>query len=229
MTTGSDDLLQRWSELEERFSADSYAGSSDDDVIYRFDQSPTVVTAPHAVRHTRNGREKDEDLRTGGLALLLAQERALGYACVGRLLPCDDANSSNDHPIKSAISAALDSPDGLATVIDLHGMSDDHGVDISIGLGRSELPINRRLGEVFAAELTNAGMTVDLGAEITGFRARGRSTLTSWAQHRGLAAIQIEIASRLRFRSRPQPPRLLLVEGLLAALDSADAEGLLSS
>ena len=148
--------------------------------------SRVVVTAPHAVEHLRGGEVKRADMWTGGLALLLAQRSGAG--AVVELSRDGDPSWQAHHPFKDAV-AALD-PD---VVLDLHAMrSKDHVVELGTGEAAGAHPTPLAL--LVRDALEDAGV-----ATLTDHRfpARGHATLTQWARHRGVDAVQLEVSVQL--------------------------------
>lgn len=211
------DLISDWNELEKAFRRNDYSGDECGPLVEsEAGLSGVFYTAPHAVKHCRRGKTKSEETATGGLVRLLAAETGAGYLATLRYCGAPDVNTCDDHPFKARLSELIDAG-SVRMVVDLHGMSDKHGPDVSIGLGRPGEDASILLGAVYAAHLERAGLSVDLGAKVTGFRASSKRTLTAWLQARGVAAVQLEVASRRRFRSKPPEQRLQLVEGLVNA------------
>lgn len=211
------DLISRWNELEKSFRQNDYSGDACGPLVEsQVSGTGIYYTAPHAVKHCRRGKTKAEETATGGLVRLLASETGAGYLATLRYCGDGDVNTCDDHPFKTRLCELIEA-ERVRMVVDLHGMSDKHGPDVSIGLGRPGHDASTLLGAVYAAHLERAGLIVDLGAKVTGFRASSKRTLTAWLQARGVAAVQVEVASRRRFRSKPPEQRLQLVEGLISA------------
>lgn len=151
------------------------------------DGGPVVCfSAPHAVEQQRQGRVKYSEPFTAALALLSAQE--LGQAAVAACGELNgDANWDEQHPLKQWLGQSA--PDA---VVDLHMMRDTHGVDVSLGLGLHPI-LSRDLLECLLPELESAGFACGINEPFDAARA---TTVTSYAQALGCAAIQIEIAVR---------------------------------
>jgi hypothetical protein len=172
--------------------------------------SRVVITAPHAVEHIRGGELKRPDMWTGGLALLLAERS--GAAAVVELSTEGDASWQAHHPFKDAV-AALDP----LVVVDLHAMrSKDHVVEIGTGEPAGEPPT--RAAERVRDALEDAGI-----ATVTDHRfpARGPATLTQWARHRDIDAVQLEVSVQLVPPFVDARTAERLVAGLVQALRRA--------
>jgi len=64
------ELLAEWIALDERYQGDRPGARAVR--VLKAGEAAVVFTAPHAVRHLRRGQLKKADIRTGGLAELLA-------------------------------------------------------------------------------------------------------------------------------------------------------------
>jgi len=176
-----------------------------------------IVTAVHAVKHSRPSQpSKPNDANTGGLAAVVAEEVGYSVAIVRRARGTDDANSTDDHPLKRALVEQLDVTTG-ATVIDLHGMSDATKFDVAVGIG-----VNSDESRMLALSLSKVfrayGLVVDHDGSATGLRANRPGTMTRWAQGRGAVALQIEIARRCRSFLVPIDDRIRLLSALRESL-----------
>lgn len=204
-------LCARWIELDRPYRADPPPAEAVR--LARYGGRRLVVTAPHAVRHRRRGLDKPADLRTGGLAELLA-ERLGGTALgsVGRLGsdPNWDAPPTAFRTRLLEVLAAMRAP---ALVLDLHGMGDAWGADAVIGLGPA--PSRRALaaGLDLRDGLAAAGLATAVGAP---FAATHPGTVTACAQGAGADAIQLELAARRRRPLRDPAGSEPVLEALLA-------------
>jgi hypothetical protein len=214
----------RWRAAEAPFAVDGYRGEATAEPIRLVQRRLDVVlSAVHAVKHYRDGKPKCQDEATGGLALELGRSLRWSVAVVQREnQDVDDANANPFHPIKLALETlGLPCSDGL--LVDLHGMSARHGIEISIGLGVEDAR-SVSIGSSVAHSLEKAGFVVDLGARVTGMRGQRKGTMVSWAQARSAAAIQIEIGpAGRRTKSTPEQRQRLLVS-LERALRRVDPE-----
>jgi hypothetical protein len=175
--------------------------------------SRVVVTAPHAVEHVRGGVLKGPDMWTGGLALLVAQRSGAG--AVVELSRDGDPSWQAHHPFKDAV-AALEP----AVVLDLHAMRSKHHV-VEIGTGQPEGAPPTALARLLRGALNDAGIETVTDHR---FPARGPATVTQWALHRGLGAVQLEVSVQL------VPPFVdartcdRLVTALVVAISRIDVE-----
>ncbi len=193
-----------------------------------FGRLSVLLCSVHGVRHRRGGEEstsppKANDANTGGLVRTLSNDIQCSYAIVLRTEPWVDANSDLAHPLKLELALSLPKS-GVRSVVDIHGMTDHHKVDIAIGLSSNE-PSSTALADLIATPLEEAGFRVDRDGSTSGLQARGAGTMTTWAQQLGYQAIQVEIAKRCRSFRDTSPEQLCLLygalrRGLLATTDS---------
>ncbi|MFD7309876.1 hypothetical protein [Promicromonospora sp. NPDC059942] len=219
-----DDLTARWLGFEQIFSQDRYEGGVPPwpSAIADSVSEPTpglleiagtkrpdvVVTAPHATNHERDGATKVADRGTGGLALLLA--RLTGCTALVAQSTAGDANFDEEHPLKARLTELRP-----AIVIDLHGMRSRPESDVDLGTGTGVAP-----ADVVAA-LMGCGLRVTTN-EI--FDAMRPTTVTSFAQARGIAAVQVEIGAHLRLPSGEPEELSRLVTALAAAIECSASQ-----
>jgi len=120
------------------FASNDYHGSFSDqgDAHVQIRDMSVLFTAPHATKHGRLGGMKEEDQFTGSLALLLAEELNASVIAASRFNP-DRANVGE---LSADFFAALQSfAPHSGFILDVHGMSDRHEVDLCIGTGVQNL------------------------------------------------------------------------------------------
>jgi hypothetical protein len=177
-----------------------------------------IVSAVHAVDHERDGRWKNTDAGTGGLAMALSEVLGCSKVAVTRSLPMmGDANWDEHHPLKVQLEK-LGVVDERTTFIDLHGMKDGHGADVIIGCGNGS-PASTALAQRIALHLEAARVVTDPDGGRRGFGATKPGTMTSWAQRQGATAIQVEISRSYRAAQSPDKLKQRLITGLFAALE----------
>jgi hypothetical protein len=199
--------LAEWIALDERYQGDRPGARAVR--VVRAGQAPLVFTAPHAVRHLRHGVLKKADIRTGGLAELLAV-RTGGTAVTSQGRLAVDPNF--DHgitPFRARLLAEL-RPGRL--VLDLHGMHDRHGLDAVIGLGARPDQRSELAAAALEQALAQAGLSVRFGHP---FPASHPGTVTSTTQAAGFSALQVELAAGRRHPLREPERALALVAALL--------------
>ncbi|HLX95714.1 MAG TPA: hypothetical protein VKU37_08210 [Verrucomicrobiae bacterium] len=171
-----------------------------------------LFTAPHAVNHLREGVLKCADRWTGGLA------EALTIALGSRALAPDGRVNGDPNwnvkacPFKQKLHSLL-CPDTV--VIDLHGMKNDYGIGINIGMGSSPDSCSKTLVERLVRSFEKLGQRPSINWPFGGF---GRGTITSFVQSLGHSALQIEIAANLRQPCELPIKAILLMQGFINAL-----------
>lgn len=95
---------------------------------------PVMISAPHSVSQTRNGKRKPAEPYTGALAKMLHNELSCSVIYKTRNLK-DDANYDKNSPYKNDLAKYVQQ-NGIKCVIDLHQLSDSRNVMIDIGTNR---------------------------------------------------------------------------------------------
>lgn len=213
-------LAGQWCAADEMFRLPNPSGPP---VFAELRASGLVLTAPHAVGLRRDRRSKPADIATGGLAVLLA--RCVGASVLAAARPREaDPSWVGAHPLKDALADVL--ARGSVAVVDVHGMHDGHGVDVCVGLGPDPRGGTGLLAEALTGPLRQAGLKVSVDAPFT---ARRTTTVTAFAQSRGVPAVQLEVARRWRdpWADPARAAQLveLLVTGLTAFVRQAAAGG----
>lgn len=205
---------------EGHFSAEGYRGSNahGSSIIVRNRYSPLLLTAPHATKHGRFDGIKDEDAFTGSLALLLGRELESSVIAAAH---CDP---DTQHPTQLSrdFLAALDelAPEHHL-LVDVHGMSDHHGVGVCIGTGAVD-PADDTLAPVVESLLR--GLESFTPSVNVPFSAQAPYTLTTHAQTLGIPAIQVEIAARYRTPGKgDEKEHARFIEHLITALQPFSA------
>ena len=212
-------LARTWDQAERPFAANAYDGRGTSEVDYQPSRSKLLVTAPHAVNHHRHARPKLADRWTGGLATLTGQ--ALGAAVLIASSRVPDwtawAERTDDfaRALRSEVAAG-------AVVIDVHGMSDTHGVDICIGTGTAPTALSTDLAALIEAKLEAYQVGIN-----EPFAARAPYTVVDYVSGLGgRGALQIEVAARLRnpseHPSEAETFASLFLEALRASIELLD-------
>ena len=97
-------LVRQWTELNAPFASNSNRGPKEGPRWIIDWQGPLVVSAVHAVDHVRDGRWKNTDAGTGGLAMTLSNIVGCSKVVVTRSVPMmGDANWDEYHPLKAQL------------------------------------------------------------------------------------------------------------------------------
>ena len=201
-------LLSDWLQREGQYRANSYRGAArPGEILFAKGQSGVLVTASHSVAQVREATRKKPELRTGGLAELVAA-RSGASALTALASGTGDPNWDREHPFKRPLESLRGEHQ---IVLDLHGMDDCYGVDVCIGSG-SGSALSGPLVETCRASAEAAGLRVTINRP---FSASRSSTITSTAQRLGYTAAQLEIAAGRRNPVRAPEESLQLVRWLI--------------
>jgi phage replication-related protein YjqB (UPF0714/DUF867 family) len=210
--------LVHWAQLEDRYRESLYDGASPQSNVRITGnrKGSFIFTAAHAVNHIRERKVKYAERGTGGLAELLAiSSGSLSLTVDGPLDYDPNWDHSPEIPFKKSLLSLLTNG---KTVIDLHGMKDDYGVDICIGLGTAPSAFAKEVAGNLAASLTNVGFRVSMDWPFDGRRI---GTITNFVQEKGFSGFQVEIAARLRYPNVSSQDSNLLVDGFVSAVRDA--------
>ncbi|WP_054814589.1 hypothetical protein [Nocardia arizonensis] len=187
-----EELAYSWEDREQKYRANNYYGAQSPSAIDVLNGSrDIIVTAPHALHHFRDGRKKPADRWTGACAELL--HLGLDATAIIPTGPIPDWTTwdERDDPFRQALDR-LCTPETL--VIDLHGMSNAHGVDVCVGLGPEPAADTGEFAEWLVDSLRPYEVSLN-----EPFSAAPHYTVTSHVQTRTPAdAIQVEMALRVR-------------------------------
>lgn len=215
--------MARWLDLERIFSQEQYHGGGPPwpTSVAASVSEPTpgllevpgtglphvVVTAPHATNHERDGATKLADRGTGGLAVLLAE--LTGCTALVAVGADGDANYDDEHPLKERLAELRPT-----MVIDLHGMRSRPGSDVDLGTGSGLVP------SAIVSALSDGDLRVTTNEVFSAMRP---TTVTAFAQARGISAVQVEIGAHVRLPSGAPKAQSRLVTALVAAIGRATA------
>lgn len=157
---------------------------------------PIIISAPHAVEQTRNGKIKKRDLLTGALAIFIANKIDCSYFVrnynnnddpnypVGKTIKYVDNNYLND--LKTFIKE-----NKIKLVIDLHGCNNKKEVDCSIWSDNYK-DCNNKIINIFEKYLVENNLTVDRkGSEYFGGQVTRQCSLDT-------NAFQLEVKKEVR-------------------------------
>lgn len=163
-------------------------------------RGPVLVSAPHAVLQTRNGRLKDAERYTGMLCLLLNRRHGLPCIYKSRHLS-DDANHDPQSPYRDEVRRLI-REEGIRLVLDLHQLSPGRPMALCIGTGRgAHLSDFAQAPQVVREAFSRRGLSpVTLDDP---FSAAAPHTVSAAAAEAGAAALQLEINSALLMEDSP--------------------------
>jgi hypothetical protein len=175
--------------------------------------APVMLTAPHAKATIRDGEYKRRDNNVGVLAVVAA--RLAGVCALVPTTPGDqDGNWSPDSKFRNLLSSVAKD----ASVIDVHGMTDAHGLDLVIGTAGGGAP--EWLVALAYAAATDAGWRVDVRHQ--GPLSASGMTITALANDELAGGIQLEIARRWR-DGRNSPSEFSTAVDVVARIAAAAA------
>ena len=186
------DLTSLWDEIESKYRANMYDGDKEfGSARLITSTSRILLTAPHSVNHFRYGKVKWADRWTGGLCELIAK-RAVSNA----LIPDGPIPSWEQWEDRTDLFAVLLRNQHPLVVLDVHGMSDKHEVDVCMGHGPAADGRSIGYARAIQAALEADGYIVSVNHP---FDAVPPFTVTAYEQIvLETAAIQIEIRAGLR-------------------------------
>lgn len=182
-------------EDEKLFSQNDYFGAcnGESEVLFINRQSPLLITAPHAIKHSRNGAVKSADESTGSLALLLAKKLDASIL-VGHYYNPDLEHITQLS--KDFVSALHDGVAKSSILIDIHGMKDSHDSGLCLGTGTQNVETKPLSYFIDTCVLDMAAWNPSLNHP---FNAQAPYTLVNYAETSlGLPALQLEIPRRFR-------------------------------
>lgn len=165
--------------------------------IIKTGRIPIILSAPHAVKSTRNKKEKSQDSMTGGIVEYIANS----MHCFAITRVChieDDPNASNigtSYIYKQEILKLIQE-NNLMLLLDIHGSRDIHEFEIELGTNDGiNVGYDDDLIQILYTHLSNVGhVTID-----TKFKASSSTTVSNYI-HRlaNIPCIQIEISTYIR-------------------------------
>lgn len=177
-------------------------------------QGTVLFSAPHAVLQTRNGQIKSAERYTGMLCRLLHQR--YGFPCIYKSRHLnDDANFDAHSPYRIAL-CELAVQQGYRLVLDLHQLAPHRPMALCIGTGRGKnLGSLLHAPEVVRHHFERHGLAPVMLDEP--FAAAKPCTVSATAAAHGIAALQLELNTRLLLENTPDER----FEDVLAALAEA--------
>lgn len=198
-----DDLIERLVELESIVNYKSPPKSGESEYNYSPGTIPVLISAPHGAAHRRNGRYKEEDEYTVGMARLLAERTGAHVLYVWRRSETDP-NFDSHAPYKQALKEIVQA-NHIKFVLDLHGCAPDRSFGIGLGSmhGRS---CPRQLPAVLEAFETHGYsqdakdlLRLDIDDTFPGGGGRLQETITRYVSTMlGVPALQVELNAYLR-------------------------------
>ena len=178
------------------------------ELLLRMTDAGVMLTAPHTKATFREGVYKRRDENTGVLAMEAGRQ-----AGVSVLIPTTPGDFDGNWDTSSLFRRTLLQMAADKVVLDVHGMRDDHGVDLIIGTAGNTSPI--WLVEGAVASAVKFGWTVEV--RHTGPLSASDRTICALANSALSGGIQLEIAARWR-SPRKDPASFSTAVDVVAAI-----------
>lgn len=197
------DLLDRLVELEEDIYYKTAPPQGEREFGYVFGRLPILISAPHGAAHLRNGKLKQEDDYSAGLARLAARMTG-AHAMYMRYRSSADPNFYTGVPYKAFMREVV-RRNRIRFVLDLHGAAAYRDFGLALGtLNGASCPDERHL---ILSVLRKYGFQqdgpwlsrLDLDDTFTAVGVGEQETITRFASQRlHVPAAQLEINAYLR-------------------------------
>lgn len=193
------DTLNYIRELNEKYIANNCNGISNTGKNFKLIHGslPILLSAPHAVRQSRNGQIKGADTLTGPIVEFLCERTCTnGIIRISNL--GDDPNSENTGYGLEYKKAILDFAErtNIKCLIDIHGCGDNHPFDIDIGTNNGiNINYNNSFLNIIYEQLSSIGKaTIDHT-----FKASKDITVCNYiSKNTNIPCFQIELSTSLR-------------------------------
>ncbi|MEA4908345.1 MAG: hypothetical protein GYA17_19120 [Chloroflexi bacterium] len=211
-------VLNRLIELESEIHYRTPAPAGEAEFDFSAGRVPVLLSAPHGAAHTRNGRLKEEDEFTAGMARLVA-ELTGAHALFARYMSHTDPNYYPGVAYKRDLQTwAQKAPFGF--VIDLHGAGERHKFGVALGtmLGGQSCPgyyttVVDTLQAYGYREQAHGLDRLDIDNIFTGGGGLRQETVTRFCwQKLNIPAIQLEFHPSLRVLPLPNRAAHALVD-----------------
>lgn len=213
-------LLRTIFDLSRQYWENNGNGITTDDINYKIIKGkiPILLSAPHAVKSYKNGKEKKADLVTGAIVQYLSSKTG-AYGIIRTYNLRDDPNSQNTGKgleYKNAILKLI-RENRIECMIDIHGFSQDLDSDIDIGTNNG-LNINER--EDFLETITGELNELEELRIITidkKYRASFSTNISRYIneKEKSVACFQMEISKKLRTNYEKLPQLLASMERVI--------------
>lgn len=155
--------------------------------------SPILISVPHAVKQTRLGKQKNEEIGTLSTGIILA-DRLNSSLIIKTRNNFDDANFDKESNYKDKIKYLI-SAVGIKYIIDIHGLKRERDCDINLGINfGTNIKNDVNLYDKILSGLKNAGFVTTIDNP---FRAGERTISGYFSTNYNVWTIQIEINSRI--------------------------------
>ena len=207
--------LQDVLKIEDQFSQNSYQGDvySDQSLVVKQGIIPVIISAPHTTKQIRNGREKEADVYTGALALLLHE--ITGFHVILNTKLGEDPNYILGGHYKEVLGEHCLNHE-VEMVIDLHGAALNRTFDVDLGTSNGKTLSKQKLDSIMDRfQEAHIEATVDKR-----FTASHPGTITYHSSNAlKMEAVQIEINRKYRNPRRELGLFTVMVECLSGIIE----------
>ena len=159
-----------------------------------------TFVAQHNAEHSRHGKPKAAEPHTGDIAKKAAETCGSTSRHIVQEEPItfnDDDIDKRYDDVANRIHKAVSEQD---TIIDIHGMTDDHGSDVVIGTGAHTTPGEGDLADRVKTAAEKSGLTVSVNAGE--FDATANWTVSGYAESHAPypdpTVLQVELSRSVR-------------------------------
>lgn len=158
---------------------------------------PIILSAPHSVKQTRNGKIKEAEGETGAIVQILA-EKTGAYAIYKTYNNNDDANYDiYNNLYKEELKQIIES-NNIKLLLDLHGAKYESNFDVEIGTDDGKNINDVKLVEILKDSFNKNG--IKNVKENEKFKASTIHTISKYiSENTGISCVQIEIAGQFRY------------------------------
>jgi hypothetical protein len=202
-----DAIIAQLIEQENDVRYQEIASETEPEYRYIAGKVPVLISAPHGAVHTRDGKPKEEDEYTAGLARLLG-ERTDGHVLYSRRKSETDPNADPQAPYKKYLEEIV-SGNKIRFVIDLHGANakSDFGVAVGTMQGKSCSAEDKiMIVDIFRKyNIREDGQLLsrlDVDSKFPAEGKNGREPITKFCYRLSVPAAQLEINAHLRIPIR---------------------------
>ena len=143
-------MIERLIQLEEDIHYQEFATVGEPEFVHVKGSIPILISAPHGAAHTRNGKRKDEDEFTGGIAQLIGQETG-AHVLYARRKSSTDPNVDPSAPYKQKLAEIVKNY-RIGFVLDIHGVKASRNYGIELGTARGASCSEKEKDLIFSSE-----------------------------------------------------------------------------
>ena len=158
---------------------------------------PIILSAPHCVKQTRNGKMKQAEGETGAIVQIIAKDTKC-YAIYKTYNNNDDANYDIENPYKNELEKIIKERK-IKLLLDIHGARNENDFNIELGTSDGEKVEGKEyIIKELKENLKQQGITNIV--ENTKFKANTIHTISKYIHEKTkIPCIQLEITGRYRY------------------------------